>query len=130
MSYDDMIDTKEINTHLQSSFMNPKKMNHHLSDSSIWTLYAIWWNKKKKENSTSPVAPLDWDKEIEKYLDRHSAEEMTLDPLDYWIQKKDLYVVLFLVASSILCNPASTAPVERVFSESRGQREIAYLMTT
>ena len=35
---DDMIDTNEMNTHLQSSFMNPKKMNHHQSDSSIWTL--------------------------------------------------------------------------------------------
>ena len=41
-----------------------------------------------RENSTSPVAPLsDGDKDIE-YLDsRHSAEEMTLDPLDYWIQR-------------------------------------------
>ena len=58
---------------------------------------------------------------------------MTLDPLDYWIQKKDLYLVLFPVASSILCTPATTAPLERVFSASgevtRG-REIAYLMTT
>ena len=63
-----------------------------------------------RENSTSPVAPLlDGDKEIEKYLDsRHSAEEKTLDPLHYWIQK-DLYLVLFPVASSILCT-ASTAP--------------------
>ena len=59
--------------------------------------------------------------EIKKlYLDsRHSAEEMTLDPLDSWIQKKDLYLGLFPVASSILCTPASTAPVEHVFSASR-----------
>ena len=44
----------------------------------------------EQENSTSPVASLlDGDKEIEKYLDiRHSAEEMTLDPSDYWIQKR------------------------------------------
>ena len=49
----------------------------------------------------------------------HSAEEMTLDPLDSWIQKKDLYLGLFPVASSILCTPASTAPVEHVFSASR-----------
>ena len=28
-SSDDMFDTNEVNTHLQSSFMNLKKMNHH-----------------------------------------------------------------------------------------------------
>ena len=39
---------------------------------------------------------------------------MTLDSLDYWIQK-DLYPLLFLVASGI---PYSTAPVETVFSSS------------
>ena len=43
----DMIDTNEVNIHLQSSFKNPKKMNHHQNDSSIWTLYVISWNKKK-----------------------------------------------------------------------------------
>ena len=43
---------------------------------------------------------------------------MTLDPLDHWIQKKDLYLVLFPVAFSILCTPATTAPLERVFSAS------------
>ena len=42
-----MIDTNESNTHLQSSFMNPKKMNHHQSDLSIQTLCAICWDKKK-----------------------------------------------------------------------------------
>ena len=52
---------------------------------------------------------------------------MTLDPLDYWIQKKDLYLLLFPVASGILCTPASTAPVECAFSASgefTGEREI------
>ena len=46
---------------------------------------------------------------------------MTLDPLDFMIQKKDLYAFL------------STAPVECVFSASaklQGEREIAYLMTS
>ena len=43
---------------------------------------------------------------------------MTLDSLDYLIQKKDLYPLLFSVVSGILCSPASTAPVERVFSAS------------
>lgn len=59
------------------------------------------------------------DEEIQKYLDsRHSAEERSLEPLDYWIQKKDVYPLLFPVASGILCTLASTAPVERVFSAS------------
>ena len=43
---------------------------------------------------------------------------MTLDPSDYLIQKKDLYPLLFPVAPGILCTPASTAPVESVFSAS------------
>ena len=50
---------------------------------------------------------------------------MTLDPLDYLIQKKDLYRLFFSVASAILCTPASTAAVECVFSASqviRGKR--------
>ena len=50
---------------------------------------------------------------------------MTLDPLYYWIQKEDLCLVLFPVASIILCTPASTAPVECVFLASevaRGKR--------
>ena len=55
-SSDDIIDTNAMNTHLQSSFKIPKKMNHHVSDSSVSTLYAICWNKK----SASPVAPLRW----------------------------------------------------------------------
>ena len=81
---------------------------------------------EQEENSTYPVAPLlDGDKENEKYVDnRHSAEEMTLDTLDYWIQK-DLYLLLFPVAYSTLRTPVSTAPVERVFSTSevtRGKR--------
>ena len=52
---------------------------------------------------------------------------MTLDPSDYLIQK-DLYPLLFPVAPGILCTPASTAPVESVFSASgevtRGKRNL------
>ena len=44
----------------------------------------------------------------------------SLDPSDYCIQKKDLYLSLFPVASGILCTPASTAPVECIFSACGG----------
>ena len=58
---------------------------------------------------------------LKKYLDsRHSAEEMTLDPLDYWIQKNDLYLLLFPLASSILC----TQHAEML----QGEREIKSLI--
>ena len=56
---------------------------------------------------------------------------MTLDPLDYLIQKKDLYPSLFPVAPGILCT--GSCPVERVFSASgevTREKDIAYLMTT
>ena len=43
---------------------------------------------------------------------------MNLDPLDYWIQNKQLYPLLYPAATSILSTPASTAPIERVFSSS------------
>ena len=79
----------------------------------------------QEENSTSPVAPLlDGNKEIEKYLDsRHSAEEMTLFGL--LDTKEGFLPCVVSVASSIVCIPASNAPVERVFSRSevaRGKR--------
>ena len=44
--------------------MNPKKMNHHQSDSSILNLVCNLL--EQEENSTSPVVPsLDGDKEID-----------------------------------------------------------------
>ena len=46
-SRDDMIDTNEVNTHIQFIFKNPKKMNHYQSYSTIWILYAICGNNKK-----------------------------------------------------------------------------------
>ena len=63
--------------------MNLNKMKHHQSDSTFM------WFAGQEENSTSQVTPLlDEDKAIEKYLDsRHSAEEMTLDPL-YYCERK------------------------------------------
>lgn len=75
---------------------------------------------QQEENNTSQVVVLSKeDEEIERYLrSRLSMKEMELDPLDYWIQMKHLYPLLFPIASAILSTPASTAPVERVFSAS------------
>ena len=109
-SSDDKIDTNEMNNFTSTIQFHESEENE---PPPKWFKHSnLVWNLLEQENSTSPVAPLsDGDKEIEKYLDSmHSAEEMTLDPLDYSIQKKDLYL-------------AQQAKLQ-------GEREIAYLMTT
>ena len=94
-SSDDMIDTNEMNTctiqfHKSEEKEPPPKRFNLVCD--------LLEQEKIVQAQLAPL--LDGDKEIEKYLDRHSAEEKTLDPLHYWIQK-DLYLVLFPV--TLLC---------------------------
>ena len=43
-------------------------------------------------------------------------EERRMDPLDYWVGKLKYFPVLAPVACDILAVPASTVPVERIFS--------------
>lgn len=47
---------------------------------------------------------------------KHTRSEIEMDPLDYWLNSKALYPLLSPVACDIVTVPASTAPVERVFS--------------
>ena len=55
-----------------------------------------------------------------------SSEDRKLDPFDYWLKKKEQFPSLSRVACDILATPASTAPVERIFSSggevTRGKR--------
>lgn len=47
-----------------------------------------------------------------------TIEERKIDPLDYWVGKlnDEHFPVLAPIACDILAVPASTAPVERIFS--------------
>ena len=72
-------------------------------------------------------------KKLKKNLEcRHSAEEMALDPLDYWIQKKNLYLVLFqyLLVFCVLLPQLLQWNVLSLQAKLQGEREIASLMTT
>ena len=45
-----------------------------------------------------------------------TIEERKMDPLDYWVGKLKHFPVLAPIACDILAVPASTAPVEWIFS--------------
>ena len=55
-----------------------------------------------------------------------NSEDRRLDPFDYWVKRKEQFPSLSTVACDILATPASTAPVERIFSSggevTRGKR--------
>ena len=55
-----------------------------------------------------------------------STKEISLDSFTYWSSQQSVYPHLALVACEILATPASTAPVEKIFSSAgeatRGKR--------
>ena len=53
--------------------------------------------------------------EVNKYLNLPCITEEE-NPLDYWKEEKDTFPVLSSLACKYLCIPASSAPVERLFS--------------
>lgn len=59
------------------------------------------------------------EEEINRYIgSKHSNDEMKIDPLQFWIDASKSYPLISGIACDILCTPASTAPVERLFSYS------------
>ena len=61
------------------------------------------------------------EQQLNQYIEcRVSKEEKKIDPFEYWLMKKNEYPDLSRIACEILTTPASTAPVEQVFS-SRGK---------
>lgn len=76
-------------------------------------------NKNEERSTNTPLTSAE--EEIELYMSlkvKHTDEEMELDPLDYWIKAANKFPKLSPVACDIMCTPASSAPVERVFSIS------------
>ena len=57
------------------------------------------------------------EREIERYNEGQFDVELEDDPFYFWENTKD-FPAIASVACDILCTPASTAPVERVFSTS------------
>ena len=72
--------------------------------------------EQSRLNSTTPDKR---DLELNEYsLASTTIKERKMDPLDYWVGKLKDFPVLALIASHILAVPASTAPVEWIFSTS------------
>ena len=83
--------------------------------------------KEVEENEEGPPQMTKEEEEIERYSKcRPTNDEMTLDPIVYWVNASHIYPHLSPVACDILSVPASSAPVERTFSvsgeASRGKR--------
>ena len=83
--------------------------------------------KEEEERNKDSMELTTEEEEIERYTKtKHNCEELKLDPLTYWIQVAHIYPHLSGVACDILTTPASSAPVEHVFSISgeatRGRR--------
>ena len=52
--------------------------------------------------------------ELEQYLEKVHAYSDDKDPLQFWVETREIYPTLSSVAFDILCIPGSSAPVERV----------------
>lgn len=75
-------------------------------------------NESKNQNPEKIVpAPV---KEVTKYFsDLPFDENENLDPIDdYWKRNRDEFPLLFELAMDILTIPATSAPIERVFSQA------------
>jgi len=74
--------------------------------------------------------------EAKDLLKRHSQEDAAArqrgerppvrNPLDWWKTNASKYPLLAVAARSVLCVPASSAPVERMFSSARVVGERRY----
>lgn len=99
----------------------PVKRFKHLSRVSVLL------ENQRKDKDVSQVSITEEELEIENYMQyQPTTENLTIDPLQYWVDKRNQYPKLALIACDILATPASTAPVERVFSSagetSKGKR--------
>ena len=57
------------------------------------------------------------EKDIEQYNQENFNAELEDDPFYFWANTKS-FPAIAAVACDVLCTPASTAPIERVFSTS------------
>lgn len=81
-------------------------------------LLAIARAKVEERRQTSPKASpgAQFQNELKIYL--LDAKSTTSDPLDYWKAKRQSLPILYSIAVDVLSVPATSAPVERVFSKA------------
>ena len=91
--------------HLDEGSEPPKKHFHHLSK-------VLEARLKEGRTPKSPLGEL----ELAQYLQAIHSYSEDYDPLDFWINEMKMYPLLSSLAFDILSIPASSAPIERVFS--------------
>ena len=76
-------------------------------------------SEKRRERASSRASTPNRSPQLEQletYLDDQSVYDENMDALDFWIENQQKYPDLALVAFDLLVIPASTTPIERVFS--------------
>jgi len=58
------------------------------------------------------------DAEIKTYF-QEPLEDQLVNPLQFWLMKKDLFPTLSLMAGKFLAVPSTSTPSERAFSQGR-----------
>ena len=103
------MDTEEEET-TESEPPPPSKKYRYLS--------SILHEKKKEQASSRPTTPSDKPELDELTLYASSKLDISedVDPLQFWTDGENAYPLLASLAYDLLCIPASSAPVERVFS--------------
>ena len=71
--------------------------------------------KKRKPTTQTKATPR---AQLNKYLDDISTITMPSNIFDFWKNKADEFPALYKLANYVLCIPATSAPVERIFSTS------------
>ncbi|KAL1249031.1 hypothetical protein QQF64_022349 [Cirrhinus molitorella] len=82
-------------------------------DSKIPRLLAKYRTHKKKHSTPTEASIVT---QVMKYLEDIQSSPAEVDPLMFWFHNKDKYPHLHALALKVLSVPASSAPVERVFS--------------
>ena len=80
-----------------------------LSDINLWEIL----DRDASEARMSRNATVDATVEVQRYMTDPPLERSE-EPLEYWINHKNVYPLLF---KQFLCTPASFVPSERVFSK-------------
>ena len=90
----------------------PRKRFKHLSRVST-----LLEEKESSDDARASATKSAEELEIENYSNyKPNKDDLQSDPFSFWINQKTVYPNLALVACDILATPASTAPVERMFS--------------
>ncbi|KAL1276314.1 hypothetical protein QQF64_035937 [Cirrhinus molitorella] len=90
-----------------------EEVRKSLTDSKIPRLLAKYRTHKKKHSTPTEASIVT---QVMKYLEDIQSSPAEVDPLMFWFHNKDKYPHLHALALKVLSVPASSAPVERVFS--------------